>query len=408
LKAHATALPDPAHCAPSLGAVGAPYVQRLSVSFEYPVYFTRDAFDLDNPVLFNAITRLEPCRRHRVYAVVDAGLREATPGLLESIERYARHHQASLELVAVRVVPGGEQVKRANDHVAQLQQSLYEHAIDRQSFVLIVGGGAVQDMAGYAAAAVHRGVRVVRMPTTVGSQNDSGVGVKNGINAFGIKNFLGSFAPPFAVINDAAFLDTLPPRERTAGIAEAVKVALLRDRLFYEWLYANRGELAAFAPAAVEYMIRRSAELHLDHIAQSGDPFECGSAKPLDFGHWSAHKLESLSDHRVRHGEAVAIGVALDCRYAVEVGLLAEGICTRVCELLEGLGFRLWCDEMGERDTTGRPWLFDGIAEFREHLGGDLSLTMISEVGAPYEVRELQPARMEAALAWLEARQHRK
>ncbi len=127
------------------------------------------------------------------------------------------------------VVPGGEHVKNDPALVTRLQQRLVELGIDRHAFVVGIGGGAFLDLIGYVAATTHRGIRHIRVPTTVLAQNDSGVGVKNGVNAFGMKNLLGSFAPPFAVLNDADFLRTLHPRDKIAGIAEAVKVALIRD-----------------------------------------------------------------------------------------------------------------------------------------------------------------------------------
>ena len=153
-------------------------------------------------------------------------------------------------------------------------------------------------------------------PTTTLSQADSGVGVKNGLNAFGQKNFIGTFTPPFAVINDFNLLATLAPRDKRSGYVEAVKVACIRDANFFDELERDAGQLAAFEPAAMKQLIRRCAELHLDHIATSGDPFEAGSARPLDFGHWAAHKLEQLSDFHICHGEAVAIGIALDVIYS--------------------------------------------------------------------------------------------
>src|SRR5262249_51152251 len=167
-------------------------------------------------------------------------------------------------------------------------------------------------------------------------------------------NFVGTFHPPFAVVNDFAFLSTLPARDRVAGVAEAVKVALIRDRVFFEWLESNAAPLAAVAPPPVEHMIRRSAELHLEHIATSGDPFEFGSAKPLDYGHWAAHKLESLTAYGVRHGEAVAIGMAVDARYACEAGMLGERDVARICAVLERLGLRPWPPALEWRDHAGR------------------------------------------------------
>jgi 3-dehydroquinate synthase len=229
------------------------------------------------------------------------------------------------------------------------------------------------------------------VPTTVLGQNDAGIGVKNGINAYGAKNFLGTFAPPFAVLNDVRFLETLPRREAVAGMAEAVKVALIRDAAFFGWLTDHATALALCEPEAVAHLVRRCAELHLDHIATSGDPFELGSARPLDFGHWAAHKLESLSTHRLRHGEAVAIGMALDVLYSQEVGLLQATAVEAVLGLLERLGFRLWdrCLELAGPDGA-RPAVLDGLAEFREHLGGELTITLLRQIGHGVEVREMR------------------
>ena len=178
-------------------------------------------------------------------------------------------------------MPGGEACKNDPEQLFALQGWLQHCHVDRHSCLVIVGGGALLDMAGFAAATTHRGVRVVRMPTTVLAQNDSGVGVKTAINAFGAKNFLGAFAPPFAVLNDYDFIASLPRRDRIAGIAEAVKVAAIRDRAFFDWLDANAEALAAGDDEAMQWMIRRCAELHLNHIGQGGDP--SSSAAP---GRW--------------------------------------------------------------------------------------------------------------------------
>ncbi len=239
------------------------------------------------------------------------------------------------------------------------------------------------------------------MPTTVLAQNDSGVGVKNAINAFGVKNLLGTFAPPFAVINDSAFLDTLPPRDKLAGIAEAVKVALIRDREFFLWLERNAEALARFAPNALDALIVRCAELHMRQIAHGGDPFERGSARPLDYGHWSAHKLETLTRHELRHGEAVAIGIALDARYSVLAGHLAEGEDERVVRLLRQLGFKLWDAALDLKDEKGKRRVLAGLADFQEHLGGELTVTLLAGIGKGVEVHEIDAARVDEAVRWL-------
>jgi 3-dehydroquinate synthase len=383
----------------------ATYEQRFRVWFDYPVVFTRDVFSPANPVLVQVLSRREPERRHRVAVVVDGGLGQAWPGLESEIQCYVAHHTERLTLAGPpERVPGGEVAKNDPDVVLRLQKHFQSLHLDRQSFVLILGGGAVLDAAGYAAAVTHRGLRVVRLPTTVLAQNDSGVGVKNAVNALGIKNLLGTFAPPFGVINDSAFLDSLSPRDRREGMGEAVKVALIRDAAFFAWLEAWAAALAALRPEAVATLVRRCAELHLRHIATSGDPFELGSARPLDFGHWSAHRLETLTDHALRHGEAVAIGVALDTRHSVEVGLLPAADANRVLALLERLGLPTWHPALDERDAEGRPAVLRGLADFREHLGGELTLTLLEGIGRGVETTSVSEEAILRAIAWLRRR----
>jgi 3-dehydroquinate synthase len=384
---------------------GAVHLQRFAVAYEYPVHFTEFVFDPANPVLVEALARHEPERRHRCVVFVDDGLLEARPGLGDEIVAYARHHAARMELVAAPFpVPGGERIKSELFFVEQMQQRLFEHRIDRHSYVIAIGGGAVLDAVGLVAAVTHRGVRLIRVPTTVLAQDDSGVGVKNGVNSRGVKNFVGTFAPPFAVLNDLDLLTRLSERDKVAGMAEAVKVALIRDGAFFAWLERNADGLITFERAALAQMIRRCAELHMHQIARGGDPFETGSARPLDYGHWSAHKLESLTHHHVRHGEAVAIGIALDARYSVLAGLLAEGEDRRICALLEHLGFRLWHPALEARGADGNLAVLDGLREFREHLGGDLTVTLLQDIGSGIEVHAIDEARMLAAINWLKER----
>jgi 3-dehydroquinate synthase len=388
-------------------AGGAVYLQRFSVPYEYPVHFTERLFSPHNPTLRDTVRRLEPERRHRCIVFVDDGLcGGASSAFTERIQSYAAAHADAIDLVTPPItVPGGEKIKNELFHIEWMQGLLQEHRMDRHSFVIAVGGGAVLDAVGLIAATTHRGIRLIRVPTTVLSQNDSGVGVKNGINLKGAKNFVGTFAPPFAVLNDLALLDELPPREKIAGMAEAVKVALIRDAQFFHWLERHIDALSVFEGAAMATMIRRCAELHMRQIAHGGDPFEMGSARPLDFGHWAAHKLESLTRNHVRHGEAVAIGIALDTRYSVLAGLLVPGVEDRVAALLELLGFRLWHPALEARAANGTCPLLDGLREFREHLGGELTITLLAEIGRGVEVHEMDEARVLESVAWLKARQ---
>ena len=381
------------------------YVQRFTVAYEYPVYFTERLFAPENRALVDTIARLEPARRHRCLVFVDDGLVAARPELSRQILDYVRHHRQHLELVAEPVaVPGGERVKNELFFVEHMQRQVFEHAIDRHSYVIAIGGGALLDAVGLVAATTHRGVRLIRVPSTVLAQDDSGVGVKNGVNLFGVKNFCGTFAPPFAVLNDIDLLMPLSERDKVAGMAEAVKVALIRDGDFFAWLEQNADDLITFQRPALAAMVRRCAELHMRQIAHGGDPFETGSARPLDYGHWSAHKLETLTSHHLRHGEAVAIGIALDARYSVLSGLLAAGEEARICTLLEHLGFRLWHPALEATRPDGSLALFAGLREFREHLGGELTVTLLEGIGRGIEVHEIDEARMLAALRWLKER----
>ena len=262
----------------------------------------------------------------------------------------------------------------------------------RHSFVVAIGGGAVLDAVGYAAATAHRGIRLLRVPTTVLAQDDSAMGVKNGINAFGKKNYLGTFAPPFAVINDSSFLATLSDRDWRAGVSEAIKAALIKDRAFFDFLEQHAPLLKARDLPAMEQVIRRCAALHLTHIATGGDPFELGSSRPLDFGHWSAHKLEHLTNYRLGHGEAVAIGIALDTTYSYLAGFLPEDDWRRIISLLPAIGLSVYAPELGQDlDQEDSPSnVLRGLDEFREHLGGTLTILMLRSIGAPFDVHEIR------------------
>jgi 3-dehydroquinate synthase len=363
--------------------------QRFAVPYEFPVVFTEGVFDPGNPALRDVLCRLEPAKRHRCVFFVDDGLGEP---LLAAIRAYAAHHGDAIDLACAPVaVPGGE-------------KTLFDLHLDRHSYVIAVGGGAVLDAVGLVAATTHRGVRHVRIPTTVLAQNDSGVGVKNGVNLQGVKNFVGTFAPPFAVLNDLEFVMSLPERDKIAGMAEAVKVSLIRDAEFFAWIERHMDDLATFERSAMATMIRRCAELHMRQIGHGGDPFETGSARPLDYGHWSAHKLESLTRHHVRHGEAVAIGMALDARYSVLAGLLPAGGEERICALLEYLGFQLWHPALAKTGAGGEWVILEGLKDFQEHLGGELTITLLAGIGRGVEVHEMDTGRVREAMQWLRSR----
>jgi 3-dehydroquinate synthase len=380
----------------------------ISISFKHRICFTKNVFSLSNRLLKEIMAKSEG-QQPKALVILDESLHLAQPALAPQIEIWFKTYAETCRLVCAPVIlEGGERVKNSYFHVSEIQSDLDRYHIDRHSYVIAVGGGALLDLVGLAASTAHRGVRHIRIPTTTLSQADSGVGVKNGMNAFGKKNFIGTFAVPWAVINDSELLTTLSTRDKRAGYIEAVKVACIRDASFFKTLERDVDKLARFDPEAMERLIHRCAELHVKHIATSGDPFELGSARPLDFGHWTAHKLEQISDYKIRHGEAVAIGIAIDVIYARRMGFLDTKSAGRILKLIEKLGFDLYSNELKHVDSEGSLVVLKGLEEFREHLGGQLTITLLKEIGKGFEVHEMHAPTVIAAVHELEEWSQRK
>lgn len=377
--------------------------QRIDVHWDFPVIFTHALFAPTNPILADTLNRLGENRRHRAMVFIDSHVAQSLPALPDQVAAFFAARPDLLALAGPpQIVPGGEAVKNDFSLVEKFMRLMLETHLDRQSYVIIVGGGAVMDAVGLAAALVHRGLRQVRVPTTVLGQNDAGVGVKNGVNFLGGKNAIGTFAPPFAVLNDFDFLLTLPDRDWLCGVAEAFKVSIIRDRAFFDELVAGAAKYPARDFAAMQELVVRCAEIHLDHIRTNGDPFEYGRARPLDFGHWSAHKLELLSGFRISHGEAVATGVLLDSIYAAQKSWITADELAAIRSGLEQSGFRLWFEELAQREEDGTRTILGGLRDFQEHLGGELTVTFPRGLGARQEVHEIDLAMMERALQELE------
>jgi 3-dehydroquinate synthase len=379
--------------------------QSFRVGFHYPVHFTRDVFGRANALLKTVVATSSPRRPADLVVVVDDAVVRLHDGLVDRIEGYVAEYRDDLRLTArILAVQGGEEVKNDQRHLDAIHRTIHDGALCRHSYVIAVGGGAVLDAVGYAAATAHRGIRLVRVPTTVLAQDDSAMGVKNGINAFGKKNYLGTFAPPFAVINDLEFLSTLQDRDWLSGVSEAVKVALIKDAGFFAQIEREAPRLVQRDAPTMEEVIRRSAALHLAHISGSGDPFELTSSRPLDFGHWAAHKLEELTRHRLRHGEAVAIGMALDSTYSHLLGELPEPDWTRIVGVIQALRLSVFAPELAEHlDDRAHPrCVLQGLEAFREHLGGQLSVMLLRSIGRAFDVHEIDPGVMMRSIDVLE------
>lgn len=372
----------------SLEDVSVPF----AVPFAHRLLFTTDVFGADRAELA-AMLDMSGDLAPKLQFWIDQQVLSACPQLTSRIAEFFAWCGDRIRPAGVHAIVGGEAVKNDWSQVERVLAAINDSDLDRRSYVVVIGGGAVLDAVGFAAATAHRGVRLVRLPTTTLAQADSGVGVKNAVNRFGKKNWLGVFAVPWAVINDTAMLASLPDRDFAAGFSEAIKVAVLKSPEEFERLCENAAGISARDMRAVLPAIRMSAELHRGHITRGGDPFEALEARPLDYGHWSAHRLEAVTNFTIRHGEAVAIGVAVDTVYSALVCGLPEADAGRVLQALRTLGLPLMHPAMSDTDA-----LFEGLEEFRQHLGGRLTLTMLRGIGDPIEVHEVDRDAMARAI----------
>ncbi|MDE6624648.1 MAG: 3-dehydroquinate synthase, partial [Alistipes sp.] len=266
--------------------------------------------------------------------------------------------------------------------VETIYRRFIELGVDRSTFVLAVGGGIVTDTAGFAASTYMRGLDFGFVSTTLLGQVDASVGGKNGVNVDGYKNMAGTFTQPQFVICDPVLLATLPDREFRAGLAEAVKAAVIAD----EELFA-RLEEATFEE------LRRNTDLLSDVISAAirvkadiveRDEREGGERRKLNLGHTLAHAIEKSSD-RMNHGEAVAVGTVLIARAAVRLGVLAAADCDRIAALLAKLGFVL-------ESPVGMDRLLREVAKDKKNKDGELRIVLPTRIG-DCDVRPFTPER---------------
>ena len=287
-------------------------------------------------------------------------------------------------LAHVEIFPGGEACKDGLKFAERVAKICFDHGVNRHGAVIAIGGGAVLDAVGFGAAIAHRGVRMIRIPTTTLAQDDSAMGVKCGVNMYGQKNALGCFTSPWAILCDEQFLSTLPIEHWLGGFSEVVKIALLKDAPLFEQLETRASSICLRDMKVAAPILRRSAWLHREHILNGGDPFEVGSARPLDHGHWSAHRLEVLSQFAIPHGQAVSIGIALDACLAVEMRLLDASVAKRILRLLQSLQLPIWHPIL-EADNE----LFAGLEQFRQHLGGNFAIPLLNSIGSSSDVTRI-------------------
>jgi 3-dehydroquinate synthase len=252
---------------------------------------------------------------------------------------YGRRALAALETVGLDAelfsFPAGEWNKSA-DQWAGLCAELMGEGFGRDSVVIALGGGVTGDLAGFVASTFMRGVPVIQVPTTLLSMVDSSVGGKTGIDAGQVKNAIGTFHHPAAVLVDPELLSTLPRYQRISGLAEAVKAAAVRDAPFLDWIEAHAPRLRDGDPEMTTELIARSVRIKAAVVQD--DPEERGARAILNFGHTFGHALEALSCFSVLHGEAVAAGMRVEARLGETLGITREGAGTRLDRVLEACG----------------------------------------------------------------------
>ncbi|HIH2763070.1 MAG TPA: 3-dehydroquinate synthase [Candidatus Azoamicus sp.] len=359
--------------------------QTFDIKYNYNIFFTKDIFNLNNKILINELNKNNLSEK-KVLIVIDKNITKFHTDLIKNINNYFNFYKNLIKITCKPIIfTGGERIKNHYSLVKYLYTIIEKYKICRQSYLIAIGGGTLQDLAGYVASTAHRGIKLIRIPTTVLSQDDSGVGVKNGINFINKKNFIGCFSTPHSVINDYSFLNSLNLKQIMEGISEALKVALIKDKNFFNYININSKNITT--PAVLENLIYTCANLHAEHISKYGDPFEKTSSRPLDFGHWTAHKLESMSKYKISHGESVGIGIILDTTYSYLIKLLKKDKWKTIIRCMINLKMKIFSDLLLKKKQTYM--IFDGLEEFREHLGGKVTITLLKDIGIKIDVHHI-------------------
>ena len=302
-----------------------------------------------------------------------------------------RGHVASLQPVEV-VLPDGEQYKTLED-LNRIFDALLSARCDRQTTVIALGGGVIGDMAGFAAACYQRGVPFIQVPTTLLAQVDSSVGGKTGVNHPLGKNMIGAFYQPRAVIIDTDTLNTLPDRELSSGLAEAIKVGLIRDPEFFAWLEVNLDKLLARDPEALAYAIHRSCRNKAEVVA--ADERESGVRATLNLGHSFGHAIETgVGYGNWLHGEAIAAGMVMASDLSRRLKWLSAADVARVEKLIRRA--RLPVRAPG---TLSAARFLELMAVDKKVLDGRLRLVLLKRLGEAVVTDDYPRAELEATLA---------
>jgi 3-dehydroquinate synthase len=269
--------------------------------------------------------------------------------------------------------PAGE-ASKTRESWARLTDELLERGFGRDSGIIALGGGATGDLAGFVAATYMRGLPYIQVPTTLLAMVDASVGGKTGVDTVHGKNLVGAYHHPSAVVADPRTLDTLPERVFLAGLAEAVKHGLIADRTYFEWMEDHAEPIRARDHAVLAQLIHRSVEIKGSVVY--ADEREAGCRAILNAGHTVAHALEQLSGFELPHGEAVAVGLAAECRLAEALGVARKGLGQRVTQLLTRFGLPVHLERPVEPGA-----LLDAMRTDKKNRHGRLHFALAADLG---------------------------
>lgn len=374
--------------------------QKFNILSHYKTIFTKNLFYKKNKLIYYFLKNNYSKEKKKILIIIDNNVIKKNTYLLKQIKEYFIIYKNSFTLITQPIIiKGGELIKNDKNEIENLYNHINKYNICRHSYIIAIGGGAILDIVGFITSTAHRGIRLIRIPTTTLSQNDSGVGVKNGINYFKKKNFIGTFSVPEIVINDFTYLKTLTKKNLISGISEAIKIALIKNKYYflyikkYTQLILNRNIIII---TKINYLC---AYLHMQHISKNYDPFEKFSSRPLDFGHWTAHKLESLNKNKLTHGFAVAIGIAIDCTYAFLTNLLKKKLWQKVIETLLSLNFYIYNKKI--KINKKNIFFEKSLNEFKEHLGGKLTITLLKDLGKKITINSINLKKLKQTVVLL-------
>jgi 3-dehydroquinate synthase len=312
------------------------------------------------------------------------------PALTDSLEA------AGIAYDLIEIAPG--EASKSFATFARVTEELLALNIERSDLVIAFGGGVTGDLTGFAAAVTKRGIDFVQIPTTLLAQVDSSVGGKTAINATAGKNLIGVFWQPRLVLADLDVLDTLPPRDMAAGWAEVIKIGMIHDRDFFDWCAANGNAAIAGDKAHLGHAVKAAVQAKANIVAQ--DEREGGVRALLNLGHTFGHAFEvcaGFDETKLRHGEAVACGMAMAHRFSASLGLCPKEDARQVEDALDSVGLAAF-----PSDLAGGPWdagaLFEAMSHDKKNEDGHLTLILTKGIGEAFVQKRVDGDKVRAFL----------